>query len=72
MYKVKRLAIMLGRLALPTCFSIECQSESEAHVLFGAKTWLGSDAKNRAYARCSSQLELPVDLTKVLCYSTEI
>ena len=48
MYKVKRLAIRLGRLALPTCFTIECQIESEAQVLFEAKTWLESDAKNRA------------------------
>ena len=34
-----------------TCFSIEYHSESEAQVLFGAKTWLGRkwcDAKNRA------------------------
>ena len=30
MYKVeKRLAIKLGRLALPTCSSIECQSQSD-------------------------------------------
>ena len=37
------------------CFSIECQGESEAHVLFGAKSWLGwkwCDAKNKAWARC--------------------
>ena len=39
--QVKRLAIRLGKLALPTCFSIECQNESEPQVLFGAKTWLG-------------------------------
>ena len=33
MYKVQRLAIRLGRLDLPTCFSIECQSASEANTL---------------------------------------
>ena len=37
MYKVKRLVIMLGRLALPTCFSIESQGESEAPVPLGNK-----------------------------------
>ena len=34
MDKVKRLAIILGRLTLPTCFSIECQDEIEANTLF--------------------------------------
>ena len=33
-----------------TCFSIECQGESEAQVLFGAKTWLGL---NRMLTSCS-------------------
>ena len=31
-------------------FPIECQSESEAQVLFGAKTWLGL---NRMLTSCS-------------------
>ena len=34
MYKVKRLAMRLGRLDLPTCFSIECQGGSDSN------TWL--------------------------------
>ena len=33
MYKVKRLVIMLGRLALLTCFSIECPGGSETNFL---------------------------------------
>ena len=33
MYKVKRLAIMLGRSALPTCFSIECQGKTSENSI---------------------------------------
>ena len=34
MYKVKRLAIRLGRKDLPTCFSIECQVEVKSTLQF--------------------------------------
>ena len=33
MYKVKRLAIRLERIDLPTCFLIECEGGYEAHTL---------------------------------------
>ena len=33
MYKVKRLTIRLGRLDLPTYFSIECQGGNEGNSL---------------------------------------
>ena len=42
--KVEKIGIFL------TCFPIECQSESQAQVLFGAKTWLGL---NRMLTSCS-------------------
>ena len=65
---------VLHWLASQTCCSFVCPSSTES----GAKFWREFAVVEflqlfwEAYARCSSQLELPVDLTKVPCYITFI
>ena len=55
-------------MASQTCCSFVCPSSTEANSLVleekkvEGKKWC--DARNKVYARCSSQLELPVDLMK--------
>ena len=53
--KVEKIGIFL------TCFPIECQSESEAQVLFGAKTWFGLNRMLTSYSHNKTMhlLEFP-------------
>ena len=59
-------------MASQTCCSFVCPSSTESEAKFWRELAVVEFPQLfwEAYARCSSQLELPIHLTKVLCYIT--